>query len=60
MNWAASYDLAARGARLMVFLPYCGVVAVLAQSCIRYTRHRCAQARLALTQKSSTGEGVYG
>ena len=43
----------------MVFLRYCCVVAVLAQSRIKHTLLRCVQTRLALTQKSSSGDRVY-
>jgi len=44
----------------MVFLRYCGVVAVRAQSHTARMLFRCAQAHLALTQKSSPGVCVYG
>jgi hypothetical protein len=44
----------------MVFLRYCCVVAVLAQSRIKHTLLLCVQARLALTQKFSSGGCVYG
>ncbi|MFT5421981.1 MAG: hypothetical protein ACI9D5_002747 [Candidatus Endobugula sp.] len=43
----------------MVFLRYCRVVAVLVQSHTYCMLLRCAQARLALAQKSSSGERAY-
>jgi len=44
----------------MVFFRDCCVVAVLVRSHRQAMLPRCAQARLALTKKSSTGGLVYG
>lgn len=44
----------------MAFIRDCCVVAVLTQSHRQAMLPHCAQARLALTKKSSTGGLVYG